>query len=294
MRPPRFGAAVERHLAQFVGRTVWFHPNAGNAGDSLIAAATYQTFDRIGLRYRPVRAHDPTPWTAGGVLIAGGGGNLVDLYANMRDFLTPRHAAASRVVLLPHGVRGHGDLIAEFGPHVDVICRDPVSEAYVREHARRCSVLLMHDMALALDVSSLPRMDWPRRAPSPEQVRRYWLHRWRVSRAPRPADPAVLNAFRLDEESAGGALPSDNIDVSRLLAAGVFPEFIAFRVVRDLLGAVDAAAVVNTDRLHVCIAALLIGKEVNFYDNSYGKNRSVYEFSLKGRFPRLNWRGAKL
>jgi exopolysaccharide biosynthesis predicted pyruvyltransferase EpsI len=38
---------------------------------------------------------------------------------------------------------------------------------------------------------------------------------------------------------------------------------------------------IATDRLHVAIAALSIGKQVNLYDNSYGKIRSVYNYSLR-------------
>lgn len=44
--------------------------------------------------------------------------------------------------------------------------------------------------------------------------------------------------------------------------------------------------VVNTDRLHVAILASLLGKEVNFYPNSYYKNEAVYNYSLFNRYPK--------
>jgi exopolysaccharide biosynthesis predicted pyruvyltransferase EpsI len=42
--------------------------------------------------------------------------------------------------------------------------------------------------------------------------------------------------------------------------------------------------VVNTDRLHVAILASLLGKEVNFYPNSYYKNEAVYNYSLLNHY----------
>jgi exopolysaccharide biosynthesis predicted pyruvyltransferase EpsI len=39
---------------------------------------------------------------------------------------------------------------------------------------------------------------------------------------------------------------------------------------------------VVTNRLHIGIAGVLLGKRVQLYDNSYGKIRDVYQSSLKG------------
>ena len=47
-----------------------------------------------------------------------------------------------------------------------------------------------------------------------------------------------------------------------------------------LLRAIDQFASVRTDRLHVAIAAAMLGKTVELYDNSYYKNRAVFDFSL--------------
>ena len=37
---------------------------------------------------------------------------------------------------------------------------------------------------------------------------------------------------------------------------------------------------INTNRLHVAIVSSLLGKNVNFYKNSYYKNKAIYEYSL--------------
>jgi exopolysaccharide biosynthesis predicted pyruvyltransferase EpsI len=42
---------------------------------------------------------------------------------------------------------------------------------------------------------------------------------------------------------------------------------------------------VATDRLHVGIGAALLGKTCRLHDNSYGKNRAVYDHSIRNHFP---------
>ena len=41
---------------------------------------------------------------------------------------------------------------------------------------------------------------------------------------------------------------------------------------------------VNTNRLHIGIAAALLGKAVNLYRGSYHKIAGVYDFSMRGKF----------
>lgn len=48
-------------------------------------------------------------------------------------------------------------------------------------------------------------------------------------------------------------------------------EFLARNSTRCMINFLEEYKVVNTDRLHVAILASLLGKEVNFYPNSYYK-----------------------
>ena len=47
--------------------------------------------------------------------------------------------------------------------------------------------------------------------------------------------------------------------------------------------------VVNTNRLHGGIASSLLQKTVNLYPNSYWKNKAVYEYSLKDKYPKTKF-----
>jgi exopolysaccharide biosynthesis predicted pyruvyltransferase EpsI len=86
-------------------------------------------------------------------------------------------------------------------------------------------------------------------------------------------------------------LPKDNIDISRLLEVSEQSEASIKELAYYLLFFIKQFDIINTNRLHVCLAGAILGKEVNFYPNSYYKNRAVYEFSMKGKFKKVNWKG---
>lgn len=305
---------MDAYLATWRGETVWYCPNPGNAGDSVIAAATFQLFEKHGIAWHCI------PWDtrqdlSGRVVMYAGGGNFVKAYRHARTFIERHHAAAKRLVLLPHTIQGHDDLLPHLGANVDLICREEVSYAYAREQAREAQVLRAHDMALHLDVGALlaePSPGWL--SLGARSALRYVLGRRtrdevppfrRVGRCARdlvqhrrqrrptpPGEPRVLRAFRTDREKTGIDLPGDNIDISYTFSFGTAPRALADLSTQALLRFIDAYDAVATNRLHVCVSAALLGKPVDFYANSYYKNRAVYEMSLAERFPQIGWHGA--
>jgi exopolysaccharide biosynthesis predicted pyruvyltransferase EpsI len=83
--------------------------------------------------------------------------------------------------------------------------------------------------------------------------------------------------FRTDAESRRELkLRPDNLDISMLgnQVSQVAPFFES----------IDRFAEILTDRLHVAIAACLLGKQVHLYPNTYFKNRAVYLSSIKDYF----------
>jgi exopolysaccharide biosynthesis predicted pyruvyltransferase EpsI len=101
----------------------------------------------------------------------------------------------------------------------------------------------------------------------------------------------VLNAFRTDRESTRVARPAENFDLSYLYVGWVAPEGFARAAAREFLAIADRYDEIRTNRLHVAIAGALLGKRVLLHDNSYGKNRAVWEHSLAGRFDNVEWCG---
>jgi exopolysaccharide biosynthesis predicted pyruvyltransferase EpsI len=100
----------------------------------------------------------------------------------------------------------------------------------------------------------------------------------------------ILNAYRTDIESTNISKPSDNIDVSETFKLGMDPDLALLSSV-GLLRYIDKFEVINTNRLHGCIAGLLMNKRVNFYPNNYYKNEAVYNHSIKGAFKNVSWSG---
>ncbi|WP_309387765.1 polysaccharide pyruvyl transferase family protein [Cerasicoccus frondis] len=88
--------------------------------------------------------------------------------------------------------------------------------------------------------------------------------------------------FRTDAESAAKIkLPSNNWDIS---AAGNnnsnVPKFFEH---------IAKYSVIYTDRLHVSIAACLLGREVHLYPGAYFKNKSIFRSSIEGNFPNAHF-----
>lgn len=304
---------LEAFLGELIdeSRPVVFIPCPGNAGDAMIALATFQLFDRIGLAYEsPIRyqRHDPS----GRVVVCGGGGNLIPLYDRTARMLQWAAGRAKRLILLPHTIQGNEELLAGFGLDVDLICREQVSYRYASGVVRSAQCHLADDMALHLDLDAalsrepaLPSQPsvhlrrWIYRVvapgllktlPSPRKVRRCRrLIASRPSGSDGSASEGTLNAFRTDLEKTDMPLPADNQDVARLFSHGTANPWVSQTSTFQMLQYLDTFPAVRTNRLHTAVGAALLGKRVRFHPNSYFKNRAVYEFSMRDRFPNVEW-----
>lgn len=269
---------------------VVFVPNPGNAGDGLIAAAEYFLFRDLGLSFRVADANAPADVLEGETVIYGGGGNLVGLYGNARRYLESCHRRVKRVVILPRTIRENEDLLAAFGKNVTIFCRDYESFDHVRRVNSVLNCYLSDDMALILPIAEvlgrskklgyrwldLLTLRFLKR------VIRFLQHVFRSK-----GGFKVLNAFRGDIEGCGRDKEVFNVDVSQVLSGDNMSESVCRETAYFVLKFINCFDKIRTDRLHVCISAALLGKQVEFYDNSYGKNSSVYFHSLHARFPNV-------
>lgn len=284
-------SGLEGFLASFRGERVLFAPNPGNAGDSVIACAEYQIFERLGINYQ-VLSQDVSPSeTSGEIVFYGGGGNLVAPYPNARDFIARHHKGAKQLIVLPHTIVAYPELLSSLGSNVDLICREQLSHDYVLRFVSAARVHLMDDAAFSLDVQKILTMvgfsesAWFNRPlRTAKRSARVLLHSFYNAH-----QRNTLNSFRNDVEAAGRSGAVANFDVSQMFAADTMSAVDSIFTARSVVEFINRFDVINTDRLHVCIVSLLLGKKVNFFDNSYGKNRAVYERSMLGRYPSLKW-----
>lgn len=273
-------------------------PNPGNAGDALIAQATFQAFQACGIPYQIIQPQQFTP--QGEVVVYAGGGNLCRYYEDARAFIQRIHPAVRKLIILPHTVEDNEDLLAAFGSKVDIICRDTISYQHVQRHSNQANVFLADDMAFSLQIEevlqarlrrpwhvtpalSLPGA-WHKDA---DAIRRYLRTRYVVSRT------GVLHAFRTDCEATAIGLPKHNYDLSVAFAYGTATPYLVLLACVHLLRLVGACRQLCTDRLHIAIAGALLGREVLFYANNYYKNQAIYDFSIKERFPNVHWMGTR-
>lgn len=287
----RLKSSLEDFLVGFRGQRILFVPNPGNAGDSVIACAEYQLFDRLGIDYQVISQDISCSDTRDEIVFYGGGGNLAEPYLNARDFIAWHHRGVKRLIVLPHTVVAYPELISSLGSNVDLICREQLSYDYVSRLVSGANVHLMDDVAFSLDIKSLlakigvDASAWLNRPlRSAKRSVRVILHSIRNMRRRK-----TLNSFRGDVEGTGRSGAAANFDVSQMLAADTMSAMDSTLTARSVVKFISRFDVVRTDRLHVCIVSLLLGKEVHFFDNSYGKNRAVYEHSMHGRYPGLKW-----
>ncbi len=307
---------ITQYLKSFSDETLYYCPNPGNAGDSLIAHATFQLFKKHNVNYKLFNFFDSREFEPmDKVLVYGGGGNLVNNYCgSARKFLEKYHRLAKKIIILPHTINTHKDLLKELGNNVDIICREEISYNYVEKLTAKANVMLMDDMAFSLDVKNTLAQEpisfskslgikiiskvmknnnlrWE--SPSPKlmlgnnimEMQKFWE---RISKNDKKK---IFNCFRTDKERSNINIPKDNIDLSKKFQYGTSNEKMAFYASYRLLNMINQYDEISTNRLHVAIAGALLGKSVKFYSNSYYKCKAVYEYSIKDKFSNVQWIG---
>ncbi len=261
-----------------------YFPNPGNAGDALIAAATWQVFDRLGIRPQATR---PPGFLENADIILGGGGNLVPYYQDMRFALECcLEKGVRKCILLPHSIRGHEDLLARLDERFTLCCREIPSYEHAKLHASKARVVLLDDMAVGMDFEAL-------RARTSTIAHRIGLlfdkdwqkyHRkWRRALARcHPDKNGILTVMRSDLESVAGERGGRAYDLPRYYEIQGVQRAGCEQVARDIADHLCRARVVVTDRLHMAIPAIILGIAVQPIDNVYSKLSSVIGYSFSG------------
>ncbi|HTX90308.1 MAG TPA: polysaccharide pyruvyl transferase family protein [Anaerolineales bacterium] len=233
------------------GGPTYFMSNRGNWGDALIRLGTKILFRQIGLQYYEMQLHK---------------GRVFQIFERYLPLVLKGS--------LIYGGGGAWCKLWDRSPRI----LDVIASSY------RKVIILPSTFELN---SFLPnatyfcRDNYESKAAMPEAI---FCHDMAFLIGPRPAREGKGDGsfFRIDKESAGKIpLPANNRDVSLLGThfADPLPLF-------DIL---DAYARIHTDRLHVAIAACLLGKELHFYPGAYFKNKAVYLSSMQGYFKNVHF-----
>lgn len=282
-------AEVAQCLASFRDETIVFAHNPGNAGDNLINLGTYRLFDRIGLRYEHGTHTEVYPDR---VVVYSGGGALVPHYPGSDSFFRRNHPVCKALVLLPHTVRMHGDMIAEMDERCHLFLRETPSYEFVANHVGRAHLYKAHDMAFTLDRSYVSGLRWD----LGELRRAGRLGSWasmiaKFVMSARFRD-STLHSLRADSESTKTMTHPLNYDMSRMFATADMRPASCENVAKALSTVLPAFRHIRTDRLHIAIFSAIMGLDVEMRDNNYGKNHDIYEHSMRDRFANVRFVGA--
>jgi exopolysaccharide biosynthesis predicted pyruvyltransferase EpsI len=279
-------ADIEDFLVEFRGTPILFFPNPGNAGDSLIAVATFAAFARNGIEVTPIGLDAAVE---GRVVVLGGGGNFIPLYHQMAEAIGRFTGRARRLVLLPHTIRGNEATLERLDTNSIIFCRDEPSLCHVRAVRADIDVRLTHDMAFHLDAAAFLADETLAAQAAP--LWRAALAKHGIDEA-RLRDPRGIDLCRVDAE-ARLRPPRSDLDISHVFTFGTGPAEAPLGA-WCLLKTISVARRIVTDRLHVAIGAALLGVPCRFYDNSYGKNAAVYRQSIGGRFAAVRFLGNRI
>jgi hypothetical protein len=254
-----FDELAEALLQATRGREVIFLQNNGNYGDCLIRYGTVRFFEDIGLQYREYdmakRTHKAAALARGifdrlttrrYLFVYSGSGAWADVCSVGLKNVHRQMAVNKNIFILPTTFQRFG-----LPEDLPVFVRDRFESWKVVPQAKFC-----HDMAFYLALVSPERVLPDRIAPD----RRLGL------------------AFRTDNEarSDGLASLSSNVDISASGTHSSDPH--------EFLRLIDRFTEIATDRLHVAIGALLLGKRVFVTEGIYFKMRAIYNSSIRGIF----------
>lgn len=239
----------ETYLEKYRNTSVDFFRFPGNYGDSLIWHGTKILLSRLNIKEKYVDTSSPK---YNDVLFIDGGGNFVDYYSDVKNFLIKKADLYTNIVILPHTIFGEDQVkvLNNIRKNLTVFCREKISASFLETNLTHGNLYLWHDCAF---YNSLTQ--------SPEE------------------GVGILQAFRVDKESIR-KVPESNIDLSY--------DGYAQKPLDDFFGLIKEYKEVNTDRLHVAIGATLLGKQVKLFPNSYYKNKAVFEYSLKN-YPNITF-----
>ena len=175
---------------------------------------------------------------------------------------------ANKVVILPHTIKDCPKILEVIGrnPQTIIICREKKSNDYIRNPLSQPHLFLSDDMAFYLNVDKYVNI---------------------------PSRALKLNYFRRDREKTSFPLPSNNRDLSKEIniISSMNNKRLVIKNAYNLLDEINKYSIINTNRLHGAIGGSLLNKHVKLYPNSYWKNQEVYNYSLRGDFPKTIFYG---
>lgn len=251
-------------LSKYKGREITYIPNQGNGGDSVIAFATLQLFDKLGLKYKLSKDKS----YKNKLLFFGGGGSMNGMWSTGINFLKKNHKD-NEIVILPHSYaligKNQNELkktLSSLGSNVTLMARELNSSEALSFFSHKSNIYYAHDLAFSItdieqyknashiDVGYMMRTDG--------EGRKIWAKNC-------PGKNVDLSIELQVKPSYWNIFDRDGVNYSN----------------QKMFEHISQYKTIHTNRLHAAIVGALCGNNVKFYRNTYWKNASIYNGSFK-------------
>lgn len=275
-------------LRSYERETLVFVPNPGNAGDALINLGMFELFSDLGVTWEMGSFNLTYPDR---VVVFSGGGALIEEYANADAFFRRNINVCKALILLPHTVRGYGNLISAMDSRCHLFAREKISYQFLEMYAvGGARVYTGHDMAFYLSKKSIENanLDW--RLLMSSKIGISWA-KMVIKILFSRLQSSTLSVIRDDIEKTDVCPPVRNYDLSILFATGHLQSInghmtpgVCASTAKVLKVIVQRYKKVETNRLHISILCAILDINVAMLDNSYGKNKSIFSHSIENYF----------
>ena len=244
-------------LKTLVNRQILYIRNHGTAGDALIEEGTFELFRKLGLTWDICCEH-VNKNTELDVVMYAGGGNLVPQFNHAKQALQKWIPRSRALVLLSHSVEGHEAFLQSLPSHVYIFCRELSSLAYVKsKHPFPQNVQFGRDMSFfypyATMLAHLNHQNQAGVSAGANSPSLQYLFSFRCAEVELRINDLCektcelgINRDLLEEHHIG---PKNSLERAKAVSYW-------------LLAEIDKADFIITDRLHLAIAAFMIGKTV--------------------------------
>lgn len=262
---------IKEYLKQYSNSKIIFIPNKGNLGDDVINYACLEVLQELNISYT-IGSFDKKYKNK--TLIYGGGGNYISKYLQCKTFLK-NNVGNNKIVVLPHTVHDVTGSLRSLDGDVDIFCREIKSYNYVVNTVTKPeNIFLYQDMSFLLDLKKYKD---------------------------RPIKGFHLECFRKDKEMTRIPCKHINFDAPVRLKdeydSPKHKQVATYDKIKYncnvLVNFISMFDTIRTNRLHVAIVGSMLDKKVTMFPNIYHKNRSVYDYSMKGNYKNLSFNTIK-
>jgi len=260
-----------------LGEFLFVH-NVGNAGDSLIYYGMIELFRQHGIKYLE---YSDENYRSCKNLVYGGGGGFVRYYDHCSKFIEKHIDTLEKFILLPQTVSGHEELLMRMDERFVLFLREKTSFDYCNRINQNCKTYLSHDLAFSLVGIKLNyKLKW--NFPVDSVLRRLkWIIKLLIVKL-----YSLFGFIYLKRRDIESAIDSNrniiNIDLSDFLSSGDETHEQRMMTAEVFLKLISGFRKIKTDRLHIGIAAYIMGRKCYLMEGSYYKMTAVYKRSMEG------------